>query len=355
MTVATRDPNRRAIPDGPGWRASSPAAISPRGWARILARCAGRWGPDNIVLISGGVSFFVILSAAPALIALVSFYALFAEPAQAAAHANLLRDVLPASAYKVFEDILIGLAQSRSTSVALGFFVSLLFALWGANSGMRQFCAALTIVQDETTERSLATQIAVSAGLTVGSIFIFAAAALIVTLLPIFLEKVWLGPWEGAVYWANWVFLFFVSAAYGSVIYRYGPDRNPPAWRWVLPGAIAAAFVWALMSILFANVLSGFDVFNEIYGPLAGVVTMMIWVLLSTIIFLLGGLLNAEAERQTVRDTTDGAEKPMGARGAIPADEVGAHPDLKALRKAVAPASSAPGIEAFHDPGETNA
>jgi membrane protein len=42
-------------------------------------------------------------------------------------------------------------------------------------------------------------------------------------------------------------------------------------------------------------------------------------------LLLLGGVeINAEMEHQTARDTTEDGEKPMGARGARMADEVGA-------------------------------
>jgi membrane protein len=50
----------------------------------------------------------------------------------------------------------------------------------------------------------------------------------------------------------------------------------------------------------------------------------MIWLWISTIVVLLGAELNAEIEHQTARDSTVGAEKPLGERGAVMADTVGA-------------------------------
>ena len=50
----------------------------------------------------------------------------------------------------------------------------------------------------------------------------------------------------------------------------------------------------------------------------------MVWIWLSTMIVLVGGEINAELEHQTARDSTEGQPKPMGARGAKMADEVGA-------------------------------
>lgn len=53
----------------------------------------------------------------------------------------------------------------------------------------------------------------------------------------------------------------------------------------------------------------------------------MMWIWLSVVIILLGGELNAEMEHQTAHDTTDGTPKPLGARGAMMADHVGAAQD----------------------------
>jgi membrane protein len=47
------------------------------------------------------------------------------------------------------------------------------------------------------------------------------------------------------------------------------------------------------------------------------------WFLLSSYAVLIGAEVNAEMERQTRKDTTSGAEKPMGSRGAHAADTLG--------------------------------
>ena len=49
----------------------------------------------------------------------------------------------------------------------------------------------------------------------------------------------------------------------------------------------------------------------------------MTWMWLSTIVVLLGAKVNAELEHQTAKDTTEGADKRIGTRGAEMADSVG--------------------------------
>jgi len=51
---------------------------------------------------------------------------------------------------------------------------------------------------------------------------------------------------------------------------------------------------------------------------------LMMWMWLSTIVVLVGAELNSEIEHQTARDSTVGPEKPLGTRGAVMADTVGA-------------------------------
>jgi len=50
----------------------------------------------------------------------------------------------------------------------------------------------------------------------------------------------------------------------------------------------------------------------------------MMWMWMSTIVILMGAELNAEIEHQTGEDTTEGGNKPLGARDAEMADTIGA-------------------------------
>ena len=50
---------------------------------------------------------------------------------------------------------------------------------------------------------------------------------------------------------------------------------------------------------------------------------MMMWMWVSVLAILIGAELNSEIEHQTARDSTVGAEKPLGERGATMADTVG--------------------------------
>ena len=56
---------------------------------------------------------------------------------------------------------------------------------------------------------------------------------------------------------------------------------------------------------------------------------LLTWLWLTAYVYLFGAELNSELERQTARDTTTGADKPMGRRGAVAADTVAGDPKPK--------------------------
>jgi membrane protein len=63
--------------------------------------------------------------------------------------------------------------------------------------------------------------------------------------------------------------------------------------------------------------------YGKTYGALGGVIALLMWFYLSSLTVVIGAEINSEMERQTVRDTTEGPEMPMGERGAYAADTVG--------------------------------
>ena len=122
---------------------------------------------------------------------------------------------------------------------------------------------------------------------------------------------------------ARWPAMLVLVAVALACIYRYGPSRDQPQWRWLTWGSAFAAIAWLAFSALFSLYAANFGTFNKTYGSLGGVIGFMTWMWLSVVVILIGGKLNAEIEHQTTRDTTEGAPKPIGARDAKMADTVG--------------------------------
>jgi membrane protein len=96
--------------------------------------------------------------------------------------------------------------------------------------------------------------------------------------------------------------LFFVGLI--ALIYRYGPDRDVPKWKWASPGVIAATILWMSGSGLFSLYVDKFASYDKTYGALGALLVLLIWLWLSAFVVLLGAEINGEAERQTRRKTS---------------------------------------------------
>ena len=78
-----------------------------------------------------------------------------------------------------------------------------------------------------------------------------------------------------------------------------------------------------LASLAFSYYLANFANYNATYGTLGALIGFMVWTWLSVIIVIVGAELDAELEHQTTCDSTTGAPRPLGERGAVMADTLG--------------------------------
>jgi membrane protein len=208
--------------------------------------------------------------------------------------------------------------------VGVGAIAGLVVALWSASSGMKHLIDALNAAYDEQEGRGFFRVRGLALLLTLAGIVFLVVAFTVVTVVPSLLDGSALDDAaQTAITIARWPALAVAFAAALAVLYRYGPSRDDAEWRWVSPGAVLGTLVWLAGSGLFSLYVSNFGSYDETYGSLGGVVIAMLWLLLTAFSAILGAELNAETERQTRHDTTEGRREPMGARGAYAADTVG--------------------------------
>jgi membrane protein len=156
-------------------------------------------------------------------------------------------------------------------------------------------------------------------------VFLLLTLALI-AIVPMALQYIGLeSATEGIIKIARWPLLLVTASLALSVLYRYGPSRSEPRWRWITWGSVIAALLWIAVSLLFSWYAENFGSYNKTYGSLGAVIGFMTWIWLSTIVILVGATIDAEMEHQTVGDGTPAAPKPMGRRGAAMTDTAGAH------------------------------
>jgi membrane protein len=208
--------------------------------------------------------------------------------------------------------------------LGVGFVGGLVVALWSANAGTKAVIDALNVAYDEKEKRSFVTLNLASLAFTIAGIVAVLLAISAVVVLPLVLNFLGLGSFTGALLnVARWPLLLAVVIVGLAALYRYGPSRREPRWRWLTVGSGFAAVSWLVGSALLSWYLASFANYDATYGSLGAGVGMMMWMWVSSIVILVGAQLNAEIERQTAEDSTAESDKPLGARGAVVADTVG--------------------------------
>jgi membrane protein len=308
-----------------GRDASTPEDIPARGWKDILWRVKNQIKEDRLSIIAAGVAFYGLMAIFPALIALVAIYGLAFDPAQVEQQVSQLRGVLPPQAADVLLTQLHDLTSTSSAALGFGAVLGIVLALWSASAGMRTLMEALNVAYDEEEKRGTIRFYATALLLTLAAIAGAIIAISLVVALPIVLY--FLGGLGGALKWLisiGSVVILIATVLLGlAIVYRYGPSREQPRWRWVSWGAVIATVLWVIGSVLFSVYVTRFGNYNETYGSVGAIVILLMWFLLSAYAVLIGAEVNAEMERQTRKDTTAEGDKPMGRRGAYAADTVG--------------------------------
>jgi len=311
--------------DDRGRLAASPSEIPLRGWKDILLRVYGNISEHRILALAAGMTYYSLLAIFPALAALVAIYGLFADPGSIAKHLDQVSGFLPGGAIDLARDQLTRVASKGHQTLGLTFAIGLAVSLWSANAAMKSLFDTLNIVYGEKEKRGFVKLNAVSLAFTLAGIAFVLIALGAVVVLPVVLNFIGLSnAADLLVRVARWPAMFVAVALTLALIYRFGPSREAPRWRWITWGSAVATILWLGASALFSWYAANFGKFNETYGSLGAAIGFMTWLWISAIVILLGAELDAEMEHQTARDTTTGSEKPMGARGATMADTVGA-------------------------------
>ncbi len=306
---------------GRGRTAGQPTHIPWAGWKDILWRTWREIGEDRLTVVAGSVTYYTLLAIFPALGVFVSLYGLIADVTLVERQLVQLSTIFPPEAVRLLGEQMLRLASGEAAGLSVAFVVSLLLSIWSASAGMRSLFDGLNIAYDETEKRNYFVRTAMTYGFTLALLIFLALVSGILVAAPIAMQALHIR--EGWLIAARWPMVYAVAAAAFCVAYRYGPSRRRAQWRWLVPGSAAAAFLWMAGSAGFSWYLNNVARLDATYGSLGTVIGFMLWVWFSVMVVLMGAELNAEIEHQTAIDSTTGAPKPMGERGAAMADTVG--------------------------------
>lgn len=309
-----------------GQSADKPTEIPAQGWKEIALRTWKEGGKDNIGIVAAGVAFYGFLALVPLLGAIVLTYGLFVEPETVLRHAGSITSMVPGEAGTLISEQLINVVQTSGGKKGLGLAIALAIAIWGARNAASSVITALNIAYEEEEKRGFIKVTLLAIGMTVGAVLLALLAGGAMAVLG-YVQHLFpdMGT-VGAIFWriVTYLLLGAAAAAAAATLFRYGPSREKARWTWLTPGSLLFAATWILLTLGFGFYVSNFGNYGATYGSLSAIVVLLTWLYFSSYALLFAAELNSEIEHQTAKDTTDAAEKPLGARGAWSADHVAA-------------------------------
>ena len=307
-----------------GRQATRPTDIPGAGWKDILLRVKDEIAADHVGLVAAGIAFYALLAIFPGIGAVMAIAGIVAEPDVVSAQIEELGAILPEQAAAIVIGQATEVAGSQEGGLGLAAVIGILLSLWSASAAMSSTMEGLNVAYDEKETRGFFVRTALRLLLTLGVIAGFFVTVAVIVVLPIALELLPIGRFaETIATLVRWPIVAAIAVGGLAILYRYGPSRDEPQWKWATPGAGIAVILWLVASVAFAVYVRNFGSYQETFGTLGGVIVLLTWLWISAYIVLLGAELDAEIEAQTRRDTTVGEPMPMGARDAEAADELG--------------------------------
>ena len=247
---------------------------------------------DDIFALASQLAYYLVLAFFPFLIFMITLIGFI--NLNESAVMDGLSGLLPISVFELMESIIIEIIGSQNTGL-LG--ISILVTIWTASSGFRAVIKGINKAYDIEDDRNYIRRTIRSFFGTIALAFaLLSALALLVfgNIIGKYLTSTLPFPEIMGIIWGilrNGVVIFALILVF-AIIYRYAPAKKI-RWKEVLPGAVISALGWLLLSMGFSFYINNYSNYSRVYGSLAAVFILMIWLFLTSMIFIFGVEINS--------------------------------------------------------------
>jgi membrane protein len=277
------------------------------GWLAVLKRARYQMSNTNLSMLAAGSAFWALLALFPAIIAIVTVYSLFASPSSVTTAVSKLGSSVSPSTKQTLVRWVSAIVKAHHATLGVALIISLVALVWSVSSAVQNLMTGITAAYEQEETRGFVKRRGLAILLTLGAMVLAVLMVAAVSALPT-LEKLITTSWlrvlaDIAVYVIVGLILYLAI----SVLYRLGPSNRPADWQWARRGARFSAVAVLITVLAFSFYVRFFSSYNKTYGALAGVVVFMLLLYYAIYVVFIGGLLNAEKQRQITGATQPSA------------------------------------------------
>ncbi len=302
-------------------------------WKELGVGLKSKVVEDGVTDIAAAVTYYGFLALFPFLLLLVALASLIITPDQAQQIVRQLSEVAPGAVTQIVGDRIRQLGQQQNVSL-VGF--GAVGAIWAASGAVSALTRALDTTYDVKDTRPWWKTQGLALLMTVVSGVLALVGGLVAIAAPAVASLVG-GPLGTVIVWLRLPVAGLVMMFLWAVLYWVLPDVEQD-FKFITPGSVIGVVIWVIASWGFGLYVSHFANYDKTYGSIAGVIVLLFWMWISSLVLLLGAELNAFVEHASPEGKRQGA-KSMADKGTTPKPGHGGRPPVAAAP----PAAPAPG------------
>ncbi len=272
-------------------------------WKELLRGVKGEISRDNVTDLAATITYYGVLALFPFVLFLVALASVFITPADAEGIVRELAQVAPGAVTDLVGERIRQLGAEQSVTL-VGF--GALGALWAASGGVTAVMRALNVAYDVKEGRPFWKVRGVAILMTVVASVLGLAAALVAIAAAPLADRVG-GPIGMAIGWLRLPVAGLVMMLLWALMYWVLPDVEQE-FKLITPGSIIGVVLWVLASWGFSKYVSSFGSYDKAYGAIAGVVVLLLWMWISSLVLLLGAEVNAFIEHRSPEGKREGGD-----------------------------------------------
>ncbi len=251
-----------------------------------------RFQEHEIPALGAQLTYYLLLAFFPFLVFLLTL--LSYTPISSEQVLNDLSRLLPAEAFKVVKEVVRQtLSSNRQTLLSLG----ALFAVWASSNGINAVIHGINKAYDEKESRPFWEVRGMAIIFTIGLALVIILALVLLVLGRQLGQALFIYAGDSVLFMKSWHFYRFalpllVMLVVFAFFYRYAPNKEI-SFRETIPGAVFSSLGWVITSWAFSFYINQFGNFTRTYGSIGGIIILLLWLYLSSMVILIGGEINA--------------------------------------------------------------
>jgi len=221
-----------------------------------------------------------------------------------------LKELFPPEAYDVVADQITRLQKEPPVGM-LSLGLAILF--WTASSLFLAIIDALNRIYGVVENRPFWKLRLTAMLLTLVQAVLLIGSLLVIVIYPVIVRWAGLTLRVALVAGAVQLLVVFVMVLLSfALTFAFGPAARR-RWVWITPGSLAGTLVFLLMSYLFRYYISHFADYDRTYGALGGVMMLMLWFWMSSLVLLAAGEMNGLVELDLLQRKPEDWKTPTSA------------------------------------------